>query len=110
MIFAAAIGLVVVLLASGSRIDSFNGFLIALGLLITAATGAYSAWANHHLKRTTKEIRHELITLNEGTVGSFAADAETRRVEEIPHDERTPTEQRHVDSAPDPEEPQGPSR
>lgn len=55
-------------------------------------------------------VHKELQTLNEGTVGSFAADAETRRAEAIPHDDRTPTEQRHIDQAPMPEPPQGPSR
>jgi hypothetical protein len=55
-------------------------------------------------------VHSELKTLNEGTVGTFTADNETRRIELTPHDERTPTEQRHLDTAPPAEPPQGPSR
>lgn len=57
-----------------------------------------------------ESVHAEVRTLNEGTVGSFANEGETRRIEEIPHDERTATEQRHVDQAPPTETPQGPGR
>ncbi len=56
------------------------------------------------------EVKQQVITLNEGTVGSFAAEDETRRIEAIPREQRTPTEQRHIDQSRPPEPPQGPGR
>lgn len=76
-------------------------------LLITAiATLLTSGGAFIMSLRSHKELK----TLNEGTVGTFTADAETRRVEAISHDERTAKEQRHLDEAPPPDPPQGPPR
>lgn len=55
-------------------------------------------------------VHDEVKTLNESTIGQLAAAGETARVEDIPHDKRTAQEQRHLDTAPIPEPPQGPSR
>lgn len=60
--------------------------------------------------RATNRVHKEVRTLNEGTIGSFAAEDETRRIEALPRDQRSPTEQRHIDQAPPQEPPQGPGR
>lgn len=62
------------------------------------------------MQQTLEEIKSQVVTLNEGTVGSFAADDETRRITGIPRAQRTPTEQRHMDAAPSKEAPQGQPR
>lgn len=99
-----------VLVAAGGAIDSFNGTLIAIGLLTTAFTGAYTAYATHHTKKITAVIAKGIDTLNDKQPGQLLAETETRRIEEIPHDERTASEQHHLDTAPLPDPPQGPSR
>lgn len=58
-----------------------------LGVLVTA--------------RVTLHVRNEVRTSNELTIGQLAAAGETRRAEDIPHDERTRQEQRHIDQSPD---------
>lgn len=59
--------------------------------------------------RTVIDDTHtQVVTMNESTAGQLLADGETRRIEGIPHDERTAKEQRHVDDAPEPDPPQGP--
>jgi len=72
----------------------------SIATLITALAGAI----------VTVRVRNEVRTYNETTTGGLAAQAETRRVEAMPHDERTAKEQRHLDEAPPDEPPQGPSR
>lgn len=62
------------------------------------------------IKQVVQDIHENVQTMNAGTVGSFAAEDETRRIEAIPHNKRTPTEQHHLDVAPEKEPPQGPSR
>lgn len=113
-VVGAAGGMVI---AAGGAVDSLNGTLIAVGLLVTAVTGAYTAWAAHHTKavlpaiaKTNTEIVKALDTLNEKSVGVLAAEDETRRIEAMPHDDRNPTEQRHLDQSAPPEAAQGPAR
>lgn len=66
--------------------------------------------ATVRIQEALEEIKGQVTTMNEGTVGSFAADDETRRVRDIDRAKRTPTEQRHLDAAPAKEAPQGPPR
>jgi hypothetical protein len=53
-------------------------------------------------------IKHEVKTMNESTIGQLAAREETRRAEDIPHDQRTAREQRHISSSPAADPAQGP--
>jgi hypothetical protein len=55
-------------------------------------------------------IKTSVDTLNESTGGELAAADETRRIELIPREQRTEKEQRHIDTAPPAEPPQGPTR
>lgn len=81
--------------------------IAAVGAVLTAVTTPIGFVL---VAMIQSRVHHELKTLNEGTVGSFAAENETRRIEAIPHDERTATEERHMASAPPPEPPVGPGR
>lgn len=82
-----------------------------VALVLAAAIGAAPAIVTARaLSRKVDAVHKEVKTYNEGTVGMNSAAAETRRIEEIPHDERTATEQHHVDVAPPLEPPQGPAR
>lgn len=107
---AASTLLVGVLVAAGGAIDSFNGTLIAVGLLTTAFTGAYTAYATHHVKKVAVELVAEVKSGNAIRTGQQIDDATTARLLEIPHDERTLDQQHHIDQAPEPGPPQGPSR
>jgi len=73
---------------------------VGLATLIAACVAAWNAL----------HARREGRTYNETTMGGLAAANETRRVEAIAHDERTAQEQRHLDDAPQPDDPQGPVR
>lgn len=57
-----------------------------------------------------EEVKAEVVTGNEVKLGTLGADNETRRIEDKPRDERTATEQHHLDAAPPQERPQGPGR
>ena len=81
--------------------------IIAAGTFLTATVGAFATVVN---LRRTREVRDEVKTYNETTTGGLAAADETRRIEAIPHDERTAKEQRHIEESPGPEPPQGPAR
>lgn len=87
-----------------------SGIAVICAAAIAATPGVLTlvqARANH---KVGEEIRDQVVTLNESTIGQLAANTETRRVENISHDDRTAQEQRHVDSAPLPEPPIGPAR
>lgn len=86
------------------------GVAAVIGALATMAGVLGNLWLSTRTLRATHEVRDEVRTYNEKTTGQLAAEGETRRVEGIPHDERTAVEQRHVDEAPPVEPPQGPSR
>lgn len=82
--------------------------IVTVGVvLITQRRGAAKVDA---VAAKVDAVHQEVRTMNEGTLGSFAAEDETRRIEQIPHDARTATEQRHIDQAPEPEPPIGPPR
>lgn len=90
-----------------------DGLLVAVAdytgiAVLVAACGGFlgSVTASIIALKGYRETR----TGNETRSGQLMANAETRRIEQIPHDDRSPTEQRHVDEAPDPEAPQGPGR
>lgn len=57
-------------------------------------------YAEPQVQKALDEIKAEVVTRNESTIGSLAADNETRRIEAIPPSERTAKEQRHIDAAP----------
>jgi hypothetical protein len=59
--------------------------------------------------RKVDQVRQEVVTLNESTIGELLAKMETKTVESIPHDERTAKEQRHLDSSPEEGPAQGPA-
>lgn len=60
-------------------------------------------------------LRHDIRTLHadvrtlkgQQSIGALTSEGESRRVGQIPHDERTATEQRHLDAAAAKEAPQG---
>lgn len=87
----------------GTDLNGIALIIVALGSFITAVGGVVVAIM---VNRVHREVR----TGNELRMGELEAARETRRVEEIPHDERTAQEQRHIDTAPEPGPPQGPSR
>lgn len=76
----------------------------------TAARGKAARLVQEAMAATVDDVHAQVVTLNAGTVGSFASDDETRRVAAIPHDDRTAAEQHHLESAPDPGPPIGPAR
>jgi hypothetical protein len=80
--------------------------IAAVSVLITALAGAVVSIVT--LLRVNR-VHDEVKTLNESTIGQLAAAVETRRTGAIPHDDRTAQEQRHLDEAPPPDPPQGPS-
>lgn len=75
----------------------------ASGIAIAAVLGALTL-------RKVADVKKEVVTGNAIKAGKVIGDGETRRVEDIPHDERTAAEQHHLDSAPEPDPPQGPGR
>lgn len=87
-----------------------QGTAIVVGAVIAAAPALVVIVLEVRTGRVARDTHRQVLTMNEGTIGSFAAENETRRIEEIAHDERTATEQRHVDQAPEVEPPQGPQR
>jgi len=97
-------------------VDQGIAFVLAAAIAATPPTvGLYIGFrASHHrqdvMQSKLDDTHAQVVTMNEGTLGSFAADDETRRIEAIPHDQRTAQEQRHVDSAPEPDAPQGHGR
>lgn len=74
--------------------------ITAVGLIIVALIGAYSAWLQRDTRNVVKDTHAQVVTLNESTIGELAAADETRRAQRIAHDERTAMEQRHIDTAP----------
>ena len=62
------------------------------------------------VKQMFEVVDDQLTTLNQGTVGSFAADDETRRIEALPFASRTKVEQHHIDEAEPKGPPQGPKK
>lgn len=91
-----------------------QGLAIVLSAGIAAAPILYGQWRiAHHVKAVDDhvvEVHEEVVTGNALKVGASVDAAETRRVEEIPHDERTVAEQHHLDTAPPPDPAQGPGR
>jgi hypothetical protein len=95
--------------------DQSTAIVVAAGLAalpgsLTVLMAARSKGRQDAMKDRLDDVHDQIVTMNGGTVGSFASDEETRRVEAIPHDERTATEQRHIDQAPTREPPIGPGR
>ena len=66
---------------------------VDLGSVVTAGVAGWSAWLAHQAHRNTK-------TRNGKTLGKMADDVETRRIEPIPPDDRTPAEAQHVADIP----------
>jgi hypothetical protein len=64
-----------------------------VGVVVTAVT-------TFVVLRRTKEVHTEVRTWNESTIGENSAANESRRIEDIPRDDRTSQEQRHVDAVP----------
>lgn len=82
-----------------------------LAIVLAAVISSVVIAIEHTLtRRSVRVVDGKVDTLNESTLGQLAAERETRRVEDIPHDDRTAQEQRHVDTAPEKEPPQGPGR
>lgn len=67
----------------------FAGIGILIGAISTAIVGIGTFIR-------TGRIQHEVRTMNELTIGQLGEAAETRRIEQIPTDERTPREGRHI--------------
>ncbi len=67
-----------------------------LKLHITQLTGQIT-----ELHRTQIEALREVKTGNTLTIGGMADNAESRRIMNVPHEDRTPTERDHLDTASD---------
>lgn len=85
-----------------------QGVAIVLAASVAALPGVLTYIQSRSNKRTIDDVKEQVVTLNESTIGQLAANTETRRVEAITHDDRTAQEQRHVDTAPPDDPPQGP--
>lgn len=108
--------------ASGDTFAGLGTLITAVALLITTVTGTLatlrgqrkgrhqSAMQHAEALEKVEEVKAEVVTGNEVKLGTLGADNETRRIEDKPHDERTATEQHHLDTAPPQERPQGPGR
>ncbi len=80
---------------------------LPLAALITVAPGLVglvmqkrSKERQERMRMLIDGVRKDVATSNDLSLGALAANTETRRIEGIPIEERTPTEQHHVDDAP----------
>lgn len=79
--------------------------LTSFAAVIASVTTAILAFRG---KRVGEEVRDEVRTYNESTIGQLLAADETRRATAIPHDDRTAREQRHITDSPEIGPAQGP--
>lgn len=84
-----------------------EAIVTAVGLVIVALIGAYSAFLQRSTQTIAKDTHRQVVTLNESTIGELAAADETRRAKVISRPDRTAMEQRHIDTAPPIGPPQG---
>lgn len=88
----------------------FNGLgqlVTSIAILAGVLAGIYQ---NRKIVGKVDDVHDAVNTMNETPLGELGAANETRRILGIPHDERNPTEQRHLDTSPPPEPEQGPPR
>lgn len=82
-----------------------------VAIVLAATIPALIVAVEHRITRKSiRQVDKKVDTLNESTLGEIASEDATRRIEKIPHDDRTEKEQRHLDAAPETEPPQGPPR
>ena len=67
--------------------------IAAVGVFVTTITAAIASLVT--LRRAGR-IQHEVKTWNELTIGQYTEATETRRISNIPLDDRTPREDRHM--------------
>jgi len=66
--------------------------ITSIGVLGTLAVAIFNI-------RQVKAVKHEVKTMNESTIGELGAADEARRIRDIPADQRTPKEDRHIVAA-----------
>jgi len=77
---------------------------IAAGVVIVFVIGVATWFLYRHIEAIHGDVR---TLKDQASLGMLASQDESRRIEELPYGERTPTEQRHLDSAAIKEAPQG---
>ena len=82
-------------LYDGECVGDLPGLITSVAAVIAAIATLVVALRT---KRAVTDVKHEVRTMNEQTIGQLGAAAETRRIEEIPMSERTPRESRHMDN------------
>lgn len=73
--------------------ETLRTFIITIPLILTA-------WAGLRASRKIEKVYREVKSGNELMTGQLASAAETRRIADIPHEERTAQEQRHLEQLP----------
>ncbi len=82
----------------------------AIAAIIVAISGAIAQMVNSYIlvrgqsKIAAKvdDVHHEVTTLNGKTIAVIADEGETRRIENIPEDDRSVADQAHLDAMPTP--------
>ena len=67
-----------------------------IGAVAAAVVSIIGAWRVNNVKNEVAGVKQELKTSNELTLGQLGANTETRRIEEIPFQDRTAQEDRHI--------------
>ena len=81
--------------------EQLLGVAAIITAILTPLTVIWTViWTGRSVARKVDEVRHEVVTGNEQTLGQLGMRTETRRAEDIPHADRTAQEQRHVDNDP----------
>jgi uncharacterized protein YqgV (UPF0045/DUF77 family) len=87
------IGFSVTVIPVGSNGDSISDWMPYLIILVPVLTTAIVQIINAF---KVKDIKKELKTMNESTLGELGEANEARRIAKIPLVERTPQEKRHM--------------
>jgi hypothetical protein len=80
----------------GARIRAMLDLAVLVAAFGTAIASVIAAVAALVAARGTRQIKHEVRTMNEMTMGQYAEASETRRIEDIAPENRTAKEGRHM--------------
>ena len=76
---------------------STGDLVVLIASLTAAGVSLITAWNTTRVRGEVREVRHEVKTMNESTLGQLGAEAETRRIDHIAVRDRTPKESRHME-------------
>jgi len=85
-----------ILVAIHEELNQGTYLLLIIPILTTSIVTIITAIKAQQIKSETVAVKQELKTFNEMTVGQSIEANEARRIAEIPLEERTPKEKRHM--------------